>query len=102
MFFADRAGLSRTELTSLTHGSPEDPCWATARERVLIRVVDALHDSSDIDDMLWRDAHGVLGEPELLDLFLLCGWYHAISFVARATRVAPEPEAPRFADIATR
>jgi hypothetical protein len=29
---------------------------------------------------------------------LICGWYHAISYVARATRLTPEPGAPLFAD----
>ena len=29
----------------------------------------------------------------------LCGWYHAISFAARAARVPHEPGAPRFADV---
>src|SRR4051794_8858060 len=49
MVFAHRAGLTRAEIASLTHGTPEDSCWTTGRERALIRVVDALHDSSDID-----------------------------------------------------
>jgi alkylhydroperoxidase family enzyme len=99
MLFARRAGLTGGEVASLTRGSPDDTCWTTDRERVLIRVVDALHDSSDIEDELWRSAEDVLEEPQLLDLLLLCGWYHAISFVARAARVEPEPGAPRFASI---
>ena len=37
---------------------------------------------------------------ELLDLMMLCGWYHAISFTANAARVPREPGAPRFADVA--
>jgi alkylhydroperoxidase family enzyme len=100
MFFADRVELSRDQVTSLTQGSPDDPCWTNGRERVLIRVADALHESADLDDELWEAAREVLDERELLDLFLLCGWYHAISFAARAARVAPEPGAPRFADVA--
>ncbi|MEU4424716.1 carboxymuconolactone decarboxylase family protein [Actinoplanes sp. NPDC024001] len=98
MFFADRVGLTGDQLTSLTHGSAGDPCWTDARERVLITVADALHDTSDLDDDLWKTARDLLGEAELLDLFLLCGWYHAISFAARAARVDLEPGAPRFAD----
>ncbi|WP_433126324.1 carboxymuconolactone decarboxylase family protein [Micromonospora sp. CA-240977] len=98
MFFAHRAGLTRPEIASVTHGTPDDPCWTTGRERTLIQVVDALHDSSDIDDSLWQSAREALDEPQLLDLLLLCGWYHAISFAARAARVDLEPGAPRFAD----
>jgi alkylhydroperoxidase family enzyme len=99
MFFTGRAGLTDAEISSLTHGGPGDPCWTSARERALIRVADALHDSSDIDDTLWDSARETMDEAQLLDLFLLCGWYHAISFAARAARVALEPGALRFADI---
>jgi hypothetical protein len=59
-----------------------------------------LHDAGDVDDQLWRSAREVLDERQLLDAFLLCGWYHAISFAARAARVDLEPGAPRFADSA--
>jgi alkylhydroperoxidase family enzyme len=99
MVFADRAGLTRAEIASLTQGHADDSCWTTGRERALIQVVDALHDASDITDELWRSARDVLDEPQLLDLFMLCGWYHAISFAARAARVELEPGAPRFADV---
>ncbi|WP_213010435.1 hypothetical protein [Paractinoplanes toevensis] len=63
-------------------------------------MVDELHRSSDIGDDLWQAAADLFDQAQLLDLLLLCGWYHAISFVARATRVAAEPGAPRFADFA--
>jgi hypothetical protein len=36
----------------------------------------------------------------MLDLVMLCGWYHAVSFAANGTRVRVEKGAPRFADVA--
>jgi alkylhydroperoxidase family enzyme len=98
LFFAERVGLTAEQVASLTHGSPDDGCWRT-RERLLIRAADSLHDRSDIDDELWALLAGELAEAEILDLLLLCGWYHAISYVARAARVEPEAGAPRFADV---
>jgi hypothetical protein len=56
-------------------------------------------DPSDVDDELWRSAQELLDERQLLDVLLLCGWYHAICFAARTARVDLEPGAPRFADI---
>lgn len=97
MVFAERVGLTPEQLTSLTHGSPADHCW-TWRERLLIRAADALHDASDIDDPLWADLADELTDAELLDVIFLCGWYHAISYAARVTRVDLEPAAPRFTD----
>lgn len=99
MVFAHRAGLTPAEITSLTCGLAEDPCWTTSRETMLIRLVDALHDSGDVDDELWRPAQELLDERQLLDVPLLCGWYHAICFTARTARVDLEPGAPRFADV---
>jgi len=48
---------------------------------------------------LWAGLSATFDEQQLLDLLLLTGWYHAISYVARATRLPPEPNAPTFASI---
>lgn len=98
-FFAHRVGLTPDQVTSLTHGASTDPCWSIQRERVLINVADALHDLSRIDDGLWEQLSGELTEAEILDLLMLCGWYHAISFAANGSEVALENGAPRFADV---
>ena len=98
MFFAERVGLSADQVFSLTHGKPDDGCWSS-RESLLIRAADALHDTSDLDEDLWALLADELTEVEMLDLLLLCGWYHAISYVARAARVDLEPGAPRFEDV---
>jgi alkylhydroperoxidase family enzyme len=98
MMYAHRVALTPEQLTSLVHGGPLDQCWTSERDRLLIAAVDALHDAADIDDDLWTRLASDFDERQLLDLLLLCGWYHAVSFVARATRMPPEPAAPRFAD----
>jgi alkylhydroperoxidase family enzyme len=98
MFFAERVGLTAEQVRSLTHGSAEDRCW-NRRESLLLAAADALHDHADIDDSLWAELGAELTDVELLDLLLLCGWYHAISYVARGARVELEQGAPRFADV---
>lgn len=99
-FFADRVGLDRAQVTSLTHGGPDDDCWTSPVETHLIELVDALHDGSDVPDALWAKLATHFSEDQLLDLLLLVGWYHAISFVARGARVPLESGAPRFRDYA--
>ncbi len=99
-FFAERVGLDRDQVASLTVGSAEDGCWEDGRDRLLIRAVDALHDTGDIDDPLWAALSGELSDANLLDLLFLCGWYHAISFVGRAARVPLEVGAPTFGSVA--
>ena len=98
-FFAERAGLTPGQVVSLTHGSPGDDCWEIDRDRLLIRAVDALHDHGDIDGELWAALASELADPQLLDLTMLCGWYHAISYTAIAARVPLEPGAPTFASV---
>jgi alkylhydroperoxidase family enzyme len=97
--FAERAGLSSEQITSLTHGGAIDPCWANERDRVLIEAADALHDSADIGEDLWLRLARLFSEEQLLDLLMLAGWYHAISFTANGARVACEDGSPRFADV---
>lgn len=97
-FFAERAGLVPEQIASLTHGAAHDRCWTLERDRLLIRTADALHDSSTIDDALHRDLAAEFADHELLDMYMLCGWYHAISFTANAAGVALEPGAATFAD----
>jgi alkylhydroperoxidase family enzyme len=94
--FAERAGLTAVQIRSLTHGQPDDQCWDGARDRLLIRAVDALHDGADIDDDLWSELADEFDPRELLDVTMLCGWYHAISFTASAARVPLEDGAPTF------
>lgn len=98
-FFAERVGLSNQQVRSLTHGSGADPCWDTDRDRCLIEAVDELHQRSTLSDALWERMRPHLNDQELLDLLMLCGWYHAISFVANGARVALETGAPRFTDV---
>jgi alkylhydroperoxidase family enzyme len=94
-YFAESAGLTDAQVASLTHGQPTDGCW-DARDRLLLATVDALHDTSDLPDELWTELSGTFDEAQLLDLIVLTGWYHAISYLARGLRLPLEPGRPTF------
>jgi alkylhydroperoxidase family enzyme len=97
-FFADRVGLTADQRRSITHGTPDDACWSAA-EASLLRAVDELHERADVSDTTWSELTSWLADEQLLDLLLLAGWYHAISYAANAARVPLEDGAPRFADV---
>ena len=98
--FAAKAGLTAAQIRSITVGSPSDPCWTEPADVAVLRAVDALHERCDLSDEEWQALVEAVGEDGALDLMLVCGWYHAISYVARATRLPAEPDTPAFAGIA--
>src|ERR1700751_2802319 len=95
--FAAKAGLSAAQVRSVTAGHPDDPCWTEPADRAVLRAADALDRDSDLSAADWASLVAGVGEEGAVDALLICGWYRAISYIARATRLGPEPGPPRFA-----
>ena len=95
--FAAKAGLDDRQLRSTVHGGADDDCW-DADDSVVIRLADQLHERNDVDEALWREAAARRSPAQLVELVMLAGLYHAVSFLVNALRVAPEPFAPSFPD----
>jgi len=66
------------------------------RDRLLVRMVDELHDTCDVSDGLWAELAEQWTPPQLIELLLLAGWYRAIAYVCRVTRVPLEDWQARF------
>jgi alkylhydroperoxidase family enzyme len=97
-FFAERVGLTPEQVAAVAGG---DPAALPERERLLLRLVDALHDDAQVDDPLWAALRAHFSEEQLVELVALAGFYHLISFVANALRIPLEPfgaRLPRPAD----
>lgn len=92
--FAGKAGFDDEQIRSLAGGGPADACW-DAGDRAVLEAVDELHATSDLRDETWADLVAAVGEDGVLDLLLVCGWYHAVSFTVRALRLPPEPGTER-------
>ncbi|MEU7783984.1 carboxymuconolactone decarboxylase family protein [Amycolatopsis sp. NPDC049159] len=88
--FAAKAGLDDAQVRSLATGGPADGCW-DAGDRAVLTAVDELHATHDLADGTWAALVAAVGEAGALDLTLVCGWYHAISFTVRALRLPLEP-----------
>lgn len=95
-FFAERVGLTDAQVRSLTFGRADDECWDRDRDRLVIELVDALHDNATVDDDLATRLAAEFSPAQQLDIMLLTGWYHGISYVARSANLAPEDFAARF------
>ena len=90
--FGAKAGWRPEELSRTVHGGPG---WSE-EEALVVRLAESLHRSADVDDELWAALAARFGADQLIELVMLAGLYHAVSFMVNATRVAHEPEAPRF------
>jgi alkylhydroperoxidase family enzyme len=95
--FASKAGLTDEQVRSLAIGQPSDPCWSDPADAAVLRAVDEIHLTADLGDETWEGLRAAVGEEGAIDLLLIAGWYHAISYAARALRLTQEPGTQRLA-----
>ena len=93
--FGDRSLWTPQQLQATVHGVPDAAVW-TADERAILKLADALHDTGTVDDPLWAQLKESFQDEQLVELVMLAGLYHAVSFTLHAFRVPLEPFAPRF------
>jgi 4-carboxymuconolactone decarboxylase len=93
--FGRAAGLSDADNAAIADPASGGRGLAQ-RDMLLVQLVDELHDSSTVSDALWQELAGLWSAPQLVELPMLAGWYHAISYVCNAARVPLEPWAARW------
>lgn len=94
-WFGPKAQLTGDELAALCRDAIPDGVFSP-RERLLIRMCDALHATSRIDDALWAALAATWQPDQLVELVVLAGYYTTISYVVNALGIPPEPFAARF------
>lgn len=95
-FFAERVGLDPEQVAATASDPDVPPAAFPPRERLLLALVDALHDQARIGDSLWAALKAEWSDEQLIELVALVGFYHLISFVTNAFRIPLEPDAARF------
>ena len=95
VFFPPRVGLRAAQVAATRTGGADDPVFS-AREQLLLRLADELHDAANVGDALWSALAAEWSDVQLLEMLLVCGFYHLISFTANATRLSLEPFGARF------
>jgi alkylhydroperoxidase family enzyme len=89
-FFAQRVSLTPEQIRATVHGDAGDPAWS-ADERLLIRMVDELHDSATLSEEVWGALAATFRVEQILELIALVGFYHTVSFFANGLRLPAEP-----------
>ena len=91
-FFAGRAALKPDQVRATVRGGADNSVWSE-EEKLLIQLVDELHDAADISDKLWKDLATAFRIDQIFELIALVGFYHTVSFFANSLRLRAEPYA---------
>ena len=91
--FAAKAHLTGEQVAATV--KDDSSVWAP-RELAIIRLADALHEESTVDDDLWTELRAHFSEEQLIELVVLAGSYHMISYVTNVFRIDLEADAARF------
>lgn len=92
--FAERAKLSGEEVkATLAH----EVCdvWP-AREKLIVRLADELHDTSTISETLWSGLKAEFADEQILEFILLAGFYHTVAYLTNGLKLPLETYAARF------
>jgi 4-carboxymuconolactone decarboxylase len=93
-FFAERVGLTPGQVAAIAGAA--DAAALPERERLLLRLVDELHDRAQVSDVLWTALQEVWSPAQVIELVALTGLYHLISFLTNALKIPPETYGARF------
>lgn len=96
-FFGPRASFTDEEIEGLCAEDPEATAFSP-RERLLLRLCDELHATASLSDELWAALAREYSPEQLVELVVLAGQYHLISFATNAFRLRGEAFAARFPD----
>lgn len=99
--FGEKAQWTPEQIRSSVHGSAADSCW-TPEDRLVIELADQLHASSRVTDATWAELAAHFAPDQLVELVMLAGLYHAVSFMVNACGVQNEASAPGFPGAACR
>jgi 4-carboxymuconolactone decarboxylase len=93
--YGGQVGLTDEQLAATVTGDAESPVWLDS-DRLLVRLVDELHERCTVSASLWSALADRYGDDQLLELLVIVGWYRLLSGVINAIGITPEPWAARF------
>jgi alkylhydroperoxidase family enzyme len=89
---ARASGLADQEIDRIADG-PMAPGWDPF-ESTLLQAADELHDHARLSDATWTALAERYDRAQLVELVLVIGNYHLLSYVMNAFEIEPEPDWP--------
>jgi alkylhydroperoxidase family enzyme len=93
--FSAKAGFNEQQISDTTSEHSDLALWGL-EQQLLIQLTDQLHATNQVDDTLWARLSDAYRPDQLVELIMLVGLYHAVSFMVNACRIEREPFAPTF------
>jgi alkylhydroperoxidase family enzyme len=93
--FGAKAQWTEEQKRSTVRGRAADSCW-TPEDRLVISLADELHDTSAVSEPLWQELAAHFAPEQILELLMLAGLYHGVSYLINGARVQGEDFAPGF------
>ena len=93
--FGRRYGIPEEKLAGTVLWDSKNPAW-TAKERTIVRLVDELHETARVSDELWMELEEAFESSQIVELLVLIGFYHTISFVTNGLAIQREESGERF------
>jgi alkylhydroperoxidase family enzyme len=94
-FFAEKAELTAAQVRATVAGASDDAVWS-AREQLIVQLADELHETNSVSDALWPKLSGAFEDEQVLELIVLAGFYHTVSYLTNALRLPLEAYGARF------
>lgn len=88
------AGITDDEMRRIQEG-PDARGWS-ALDATLLRAADELHDDSCITDATWATLASRYDDKQLIEIPMVVGQYHLVSFCLNSFGVQREPGVPGF------
>lgn len=93
--FQPHTGMSEAQIADTVGATTNAALWQED-ENLIVALADALHATARIDDTLHARLKAVFGDEQMVELVVLAGFYHTISFAIGAFAIDNEPGTPRF------
>lgn len=95
---AEAASLTPAQIAATLEPDLDPGTWEDPQDLAVLGAVDQLHDTGRLDDPGYATLNAFYDDRQIVELLILTGWYHALSYLDGGAQLPLEPAAARFDD----
>jgi alkylhydroperoxidase family enzyme len=93
--FAAKAGFTPEQISDTCSDSANAGIWSS-EQLLLMQLVDEFNQTATLSDEVWVKLREKFSEEQMIEVIMVAGLYHAVSFVVNGLRIEHEKFAPSF------